>query len=135
VEVHTRSGGDGVLCWNVEPMRAYAHEIEGRQIQLTGANPDLVVTPGRITCHGCVALEYGNGYQCTAELTRTLYSVPGEVAPRAEDAAAPLSTIPGFRTRLESETVTSTGTGQQVSEAAEEPEATRHRRRLNWFDR
>jgi hypothetical protein len=135
VEVQTRSGGDGVLCWNVEPMRAYAREIEDRQAQLTSANPDLVVTAGRITCYGCVALEYGNGYQCTAELTRTLYAVPGEVSPRAADAVAPLSTIPGFRTRLESGTLPSTGAGQHQSATTEEPEASRHRRRPSWFER
>ena len=41
------------------------------------------------------------GFGCTAELTRTLYAVAGEVAPRAADAAGSLADITGLRTRID----------------------------------
>lgn len=100
MEVHTRSGGDGVLCWNAEAISGYIRATESRQAQLVAANADLVATPGTLSCHGCVTLEYGNGSRCTAELTRTLYAVREEIGPRAGDASASPSVIPGFRGRI-----------------------------------
>lgn len=101
MEVHIRDGGDGVHCWNVEPIAAYARNRAARQAQLSDANPDLVTTTGRITCHGCTALEYGQGFGCTARLTQTLYQVRGEIAPGPAAAVASLSVIPGFRGRID----------------------------------
>lgn len=81
MEVRIRDGGYGVQCWNGEPIVAYARNRAARQAQLTAANPDLVAISGRITCHGCTALEYGQGFGCTARLTQTLFQVRGEIAP------------------------------------------------------
>lgn len=103
MEVCTRDGGDGVQCWNVEPITAYARDRTARKAGLSGANPDVVATPGTITCYGCTALDYGHGFGCTAQLTQTLYHVRGEIAPRTADATASLSTIPGFRGRIDAD--------------------------------
>lgn len=101
MRVEIMHGGNGVMCWNAEAISAYAASVDAREAQLVEANPDLVVTPGRVKCYGCRELEFDVGFSCTAELTRTLYSVAGEVAPRAADAAGSLSDITGLRSRIE----------------------------------
>lgn len=103
MEVRIREGGDGVRCWNTEPITAYARDDDARLARLTRDNPDLAVTPGQIVCYGCAALEYGHGYGCTAQLAQTLYQVRGEVGPRAADAAGSLSIIPGFLGRIDAD--------------------------------
>ncbi len=105
MKVGIQRGGDGVLCWNGEAIRAYAAGVDQREQAVSAANPDVEVLPGTVTCHGCVALEYDNGAQCTAELHRTLYRVRGEVGPRPADAAAPLREVPGLRSRIDLDVV------------------------------
>ncbi len=107
MQVEIREGGDGVACWNAEAIAAYAAGVNDREQQLRAANPDLVVTPGRISCYGCEVMEYDMGTRCTAMLTKTLYAVDGEVAPRKEDASASLSQIPGLLTRIDADPSTS----------------------------
>lgn len=101
MQVEIREGGDGILCWNAEAVHAYAASVNEREAQLAAANPDLVVIAGRVHCYGCEVLEYDMGTRCTATLTRTIYTVDGEVAPRREDADASLSQIPGLLTRID----------------------------------
>ena len=81
-----REGGDGVACWNTDAIAAYVTAINDREAALSDANPDLRVTPGRVKCYGCEVLEFDMGTRCTAELTKTLYAVEGEVGPRRADA-------------------------------------------------
>ena len=107
MQVEIREGGDGVACWNAECIADYAAGVDEREARLRAANPDLVVTPGRIFCYGCEVLEYDMGTRCTAMLTKTLYAVAGEVAPRKEDASASLSQIPGLLTRIDADPTTS----------------------------
>lgn len=118
MQVEIREGGDGVRCWNAEAVHAYARAITERQAQLGSANPDLVILPGRIHCYGCEALEYDMGVRCTATLTRTLYTVDGEVAPRREDADASLSQIPGLLTRIDADPATLTPEPEQLATPA-----------------
>ena len=99
MRVETKAGGDGVVCWNVEPIQAYAQQVNEQEIRLARDNPDLVVKPGLLKCYGCEVLEYDYGVRCTAELTRTLYAVEGEIEPRAEDAKRSLADVPGLLTR------------------------------------
>ena len=99
MRVETKAGGDGVVCWNVEPITAYAQQVNEREIRLARDNPDLVVKPGLLKCYGCEVLEYDYGVRCTAELKRTLYAVEGEIEPRAEDAKRSLADVPGLLTR------------------------------------
>lgn len=99
VRVETKAGGDGVLCWNVTALQAYAEQTNAQEARLGAANPDLVVHPGRVTCYGCEVMEYDYGIKCTALLTRTLFVVAGEIEPRAEDADRSVSEIPGLATR------------------------------------
>jgi hypothetical protein len=113
MRVDIKSGGDGVACWNANAIAEYAAAIDAREAGLAAANPDLVITPGLVKCYGCEVMEYDMGTRCTAELTRTLYAVVDEVAPRKADASASLSEIPGLLTRIEAETPV----------VAEEPEA------------
>lgn len=103
MRVEIKRGGDGVACWNEAAITAYAHSIDAREAKLAAANPDLVVTPGRVKCYGCRLNDFGLGYGCTAELTRSLYAVAGEVAPRVADAGAPLADIAGLESRIETE--------------------------------
>jgi hypothetical protein len=117
MQVEIREGGDGVACWNVDAITAYVTAINDREAALSEANPDLRVTPGRIKCYGCEALEFDMGTRCTAELTKTLYAVEGEVAPRRADASASLSEIPGLLTRIDADPTTT----QPVAEEASEP--------------
>ncbi|HEY5786633.1 MAG TPA: hypothetical protein VIT65_17845 [Microlunatus sp.] len=101
MRVGIKQGGDGVACWNAEAIAAYAADIDAREAALAAANPDLVVTPGLVKCYGCEKLEFDMGIGCTAMLTRTLYSVAGEVAPRPADAAGSLADIPDLQGRIE----------------------------------
>lgn len=101
MRVDIKEGGDGVACWNAEPIVAYAAAIDAREAALASANPDLDVTPGRVKCYGCQVNDFGLGIRCTAELTRTLYAVTGEVAPRLADAVGSLADITGLRNRID----------------------------------
>jgi hypothetical protein len=101
MQVDIKEGGDGVACWNAEAITAYAAVVDAREAALASANPDLDVTPGRVKCYGCQVNDFALGIRCTAELTRTLYAVAGEVAPRAADASGSLADIPGLRSRVE----------------------------------
>jgi hypothetical protein len=101
VRVDIRNGGDGVACWNGDAVRAYAAGVTRREEQLAGANPDLVITPGQVKCYGCEVMDHGYGTRCTAVLTHPLYSVEGEIAPRAQDAAGSLLEVPGFVSKIE----------------------------------
>jgi len=101
MRVGIKEGGDGVACWNAEAIADYAAAIDAREAALAAANPDLVVTPGLVKCYGCEKLEFDMGIGCTAMLTRTLYSVADEVAPRPADAAGSLSDIAGLRGRID----------------------------------
>jgi hypothetical protein len=99
VRVETKAGGDGVLCWNVEPIRAYAQQVNEQETRLARDNPNLVVKPGLLKCYGCEVMEYDYGVRCTAELKRTLYAIEGEIEPRPEDAKRSLAEVPGLLTR------------------------------------
>lgn len=101
MRVEIKDGGDGVACWNAEAIAAFAATADAREAALSAANPDLVVTPGRVKCFGCQINDFDLGFRCTAELTRSLYAVAGEVAPRAADAGGSLADIPGLRSRVE----------------------------------
>ena len=101
MQVDIKQGGDGFACWNSEAIHEFAAAADEREAGLAAANPDLVVTAGRVKCYGCQVLEFDMGLRCTAELTRTLYSVAGEVAPRAVDATGSLADIAGLRSRIE----------------------------------
>lgn len=103
MRVEIKQGGDGVACWNADAITAYASGVSAREADLGEANPDLVVTPGLVKCYGCEVLEFDMGTRCTAELTRSLYSVAGEVGPRRADASASLSEIPNLLTRIDAE--------------------------------
>jgi hypothetical protein len=101
MRVDIRSGGDGVACWNAEAVRAYAARATAREEQLAAANPDLVVTTGQVKCYGCEVMDHGYGTRCTAVLTHTLYSIEGEIEPRAADAGGSLLEIPGLVSKIE----------------------------------
>ncbi|MGI3782627.1 MAG: hypothetical protein ACRYG2_17840 [Janthinobacterium lividum] len=101
MRVEIRSGGDGVACWNASAVRAYAAGITQREERLAGANPDLVITTGQVKCYGCEVMDHGYGTRCTAVLTHALYSIEGEIAPRAQDAAGSLLEVPGFVSKVE----------------------------------
>lgn len=101
MRVEIKQGGDGVACWNAEAIAAYAVAADAREAALAAANPDLVVTPGLVKCYGCETLEFDMGFGCTGKLTRTLYAVAGEVAPRAADAAGSLSDIAHLQGRID----------------------------------
>ena len=98
MRVEIRSGGDGVACWNDRAIRAHADATTEREARLSAANPDLVVVPGKISCYGCETQEYGYGTKCTAQITKTLYAVAGEVQPRPADAVGWHREIPGLLT-------------------------------------
>ena len=101
MRVEIKQGGDGVSCWNAEAIAAYAAAVDAREAALAAANPDLVVTPGLVKCYGCEQLEFDMGFGCTAKLTRTLYAVADEVAPRPADAAGSLSDIMHLQGRID----------------------------------
>ena len=103
MRVEIKQGGDGVACWNAEAIAAYAAAADAREAALAAANPDLVVTPGLVKCYGCETLEFDMGFGCTGKLTRTLYAVTGEVAPRPADAAGSLRVIPHLQGRIDAE--------------------------------
>lgn len=106
MQLEIREGGDGVACWNREAITAYVAMMDDREARLSHANPDVTVTPGRVKCYGCEVLEFDMGTRCTAELTRTLYAVDGEIAPRRADASASLGEIPGLLTRIDPDPAT-----------------------------
>ena len=101
MRVDIRSGGDGVACWNGDAVRAYAARITRREEQLAAANPDLVIATGQVKCYGCEVMDHGYGTRCTAVLTHALYSIEGEIAPRAQDAAGSLLEVEGFVSKVE----------------------------------
>jgi hypothetical protein len=101
MRVEIKQGGDGVSCWNADAIAAYAAAVDAREATLAAANPDLVVTPGLVKCYGCEQLEFDMGFGCTAKLTRTLYAVADEVAPRSADAAGSLSDITHLQGRID----------------------------------
>lgn len=101
MRVDIRSGGDGVACWNGDAVRAFAGRATEREERLAAANPDLVVTPGQVKCYGCEVMEYDYGTRCTATLTKTRYTIEGEIPPRPEDAAGSLLDIPGLVSKIE----------------------------------
>jgi hypothetical protein len=101
VRVDIRSGGDGVACWNGDAVRTYAAGITRREEQLAAANPDLVIATGQVKCYGCEVMDHGYGTRCTAVLTHALYSIEGEIAPRAQDAAGSLLEVAGFVSKIE----------------------------------
>jgi hypothetical protein len=103
MRVDIKQGGDGVACWNAEAIAAYAAAVDAREAALAMANPDLVVTPGLVKCYGCERLEFDMGFGCTAKLTRTLYAVADEVAPRPADAAGSLADITGLQGRIDAD--------------------------------
>ena len=131
MRVETKAGGDGVVCWNVEPIQAYAQQVNEQEIRLARDNPDLVVKPGLLKCYGCEVLEYDYGVRCTAELTRTLYAVEGEIEPRAEDAKRSLADVPGLLTRAPD------GIAEAAAEQAppDQPAAQQSRSRFRLFGR
>ena len=131
MRVETKAGGDGVVCWNVEPITAYAQQANEQEIRLARDNPDLVVKPGLLKCYGCEVLEYDYGVRCTAELTRTLYAVEGEIEPRAEDAKRSLADVPGLLTRAPD------GIAEAAAEQAppDQPAAQQSRSRFRLFGR
>lgn len=103
MRVEIKQGGDGVSCWNAEAIAAYAEAVDAREAALAAANPDLVITPGLVKCYGCEQLEFDMGFGCTARLTRTLYAVADEVAPRSADAAGSLADIAHLQGRIDAE--------------------------------
>jgi hypothetical protein len=119
LRVDIRSGGDGVACWNDDAIRAYAGRVTQREEQLGAANPDLVITTGQVKCYGCEVMDHGYGTRCTAVLTHALYSVEGEVAPRAQDAAGSLLEVPGLVSKID----TPPEAADPVPAAAPEPAA------------
>lgn len=116
MQLEIREGGDGVACWNVDAITAYVAAINDREAALSDANPDLCVTPGRVKCYGCEVLEFDMGTRCTAELTKTLYAVEGEVGPRRADASASLSEILGLLTRIDPDPSNTQPAEEEVSE-------------------
>ncbi|GAB2591080.1 hypothetical protein GCM10009593_33830 [Microlunatus antarcticus] len=60
-----------------------------------------MITTGQVKCYGCEVMDHGYGTRCTAVLTHALYSVEGEIAPRAQDAAGSLLEVPGFVSKIE----------------------------------
>ena len=50
MQVEIREGGDGVACWNADAIAQYAAGVDDREAQFRAANPDLVITAGRIFC-------------------------------------------------------------------------------------
>ena len=127
MRVEIKQGGDGVACWNAEAIAAYAVDVDARETALAMANPDLVVTPGLVKCYGCERLEFDMGFGCTAKLTRTLYAVADEVAPRPADAAGSLADITGLQGRIDAddavEQVPATHAAEPVAPVAPVPPA------------
>ena len=116
MHVGIKDGGDGVRCWNRQAVAAYAEQVNRREAEIAQQNPDVVVLPGRLVCYGCEVMEYDYGIKCTASLTRTRYSVQGEIEPRAEDARGSLLEIEGLRSRAPADV--------QPEPAARQPVAT-----------
>lgn len=103
MRVGIKDGGDGVRCWNTEPVTAYAEQVNTREATIARENPDVVVLPGQLICYGCEVMDFDYGVKCTATLTRTRYAVEGEIPPRTEDAVGSLSDVVGLRHRAPDE--------------------------------
>ncbi len=103
MRVDTKEGADGVRCWNVEAIAAYAQRSNEREAALTAANPDLVLLEGVFKCYGCEIQEYDYGIKCTAVVTRSRFGIDGEIEPRPEDAKTGLGSVPGLLTRAPDE--------------------------------
>ena len=101
MRVDIRSGGDGVACWNGDPIREYAARVTEREEKLAANNPDLVITTGQVKCYGCEVMDHGYGTRCTAVLTHALFSVEDEIPPRPQDAAGSLLEIPRLVSKIE----------------------------------
>jgi len=130
MRVEIRAGGDGVACWNQQAIAAYAKEVNEREAYLSERNPDLVVVPGRIGCYGCEVQEYGFGTKCTAQISKTVYGVPGEIQPRPADAAGWHREIPGLATiRPEDETASQASSPPAVPPPDASPTSKRSVRR------
>lgn len=121
MQVDIKQGGDGYACWNADAIRAFADAADAREAHLLATNPDLVLTPGRVKCYGCQVNDFDLGVRCTAELTRTLYAVAGEVAPRAADAGGSLADIPDLVSRLTSEQAVGHAQGERPAAVAAAP--------------
>ncbi|MCW2812459.1 MAG: hypothetical protein JWP61_2917 [Friedmanniella sp.] len=98
MRVEIKDRDPGIRCWNREAVQTYADEVTAREERLAAANPDLVVLSGVVKCYGCEVQDYDYADKCTARLTRTRYTVPGEIAPREADAQVSLQEIPGLAT-------------------------------------
>lgn len=116
-----RAGGDGVLCWNREAVAEFVDANNAREARFAERNPDLVVSDGLIRCYGCEVQEHGYGTRCTAVLTRTLYALPDEIAPRPADAAGSLLTVPGLLTLKPDSGSLSSSTNGEVRPTAPPP--------------
>lgn len=99
MRVQVRDGGDGVRCWNVQPIADFARSADQHEARLAAANPDLTIEPGLLICYGCEVMEYDLGVKCTAELTRTRFFVRGEIEPRPADAKASIALVTGLLTK------------------------------------
>lgn len=96
MQMEISQGGDGASCWNRQAVEAHVREQTEKEARLSRDNPDLVVLGGRVKCYGCALQEYHYGVKCTAQLTRTRFALPGEIEPRAADAAASQQDIAGL---------------------------------------
>jgi hypothetical protein len=97
MRVEIKEGGDGVACWNAEPVQRFADANTAVEQEISGANPDVDVVEGSIRCYGCEVQEYHYGTKCTAMLTKTLFVVRGQIEPRPEDAKGSLLEIEGLK--------------------------------------
>lgn len=95
MEFRTRPRTVDQACWNAEAMEAYVDSANGVEKRFSD-NPDVTVTPGSLTCSGCVANRHGLGTMCTAQLTTTLVDVHGTPKRRPNEAFATAELIPGF---------------------------------------
>ncbi|WP_375424610.1 hypothetical protein [uncultured Friedmanniella sp.] len=129
MQVGIKDGGDGVRCWNVSSVHAYADEVNRREQQVAQSNPDVAVLPGRLVCYGCEVMEYDYGVKCTATLTRTRYAVQGEIEPRLEDAKGSLLDIAGFQGRAPADIETAAKAETAAVAAAPAPAAASDGRR------
>lgn len=121
MQVDIKQGGDGFRCWNADAIEAFAAATNAREAQLSAANPDVVLIAGRVKCYGCQVNDFDLGVRCTAELTRTLFAVAGEVAPRAADAGGSLADIPDLVSRLTSEQAVNQAQGERPATVATAP--------------
>ena len=124
MRVGIKDGGDGVRCWNKEPVTAYADQVNAREAQIARENPDVVVLPGQLVCYGCEVMDFDYGVKCTATLTRTRYAVDGEIPPRSEDAVGSLSDVTGLRHRAPDEIAAQVKSSELASAPSGPPAST-----------